>query len=749
MKLSSSTDSPVPASNIQPASQPGSPGAAHEGSGPEVQSRASLALNERKLTSTYISTIPFRTLAPQHAVLPDPSTVVETGRIFSTPHLLHLQLETLLSGFFAKQPHSMDAKLDDPDALRKAITAYSENLQRIAPDDRAVRHAIKHISRWLQYSVFPTMQAINREAREHVLTQLRDRITALKSGSADIRATPADDSKQGPDIIESLQNSLEMLIRIHEDRMAYSSSVLDARAYFIQELEEQVQDPEIKQTLGQLERLFVDLSQLRNLQDRLLSLQRHETAIAIRYLPFLQKRTRQLVQHGHFPILTPIDRWPRDMPPSFDGIKMLQEISRAMLNQGLLRRAKALAGEHVKKIEVAMHAGKPLGNTLAGIACTTGDSRLLNLVSHSHAVLGGSAAEVYLLWLSVMHQPEFTHQEKCAFTTKLYRDGKMAPAEALYERHQLGKVDLLDLEIALQAVTAIPENEGRVCQEDKAALLDDWQELLLEYQLPVSLGDLYVRGLSLEPSPDRVQIALGMASDQTAKAEIAACLATGARMDLNDFLQQAIQIRKPECVALLLEHHPLSDTVPEALAQSLSYAINEASRPRDAGHIAMLQVIRHLVEAGFTTRYRDDTHRTLLHVAVSLPPPSFAHEDVLPHQLALIQALATRGADLNGTDRRCRTPLGMRVEQLNDAGASAPGDDMIVTALRAHGGSVEQAIRPLEEALGRLRLRDDAIPQIIAGHHRLIGMLNTILTTDHTRSESATTAATGAPATSP
>ncbi len=93
------------------------------------------------MPSAYIATLPFRTLPEAYADLPDASATVPTAAVFSNENYFFPLLDTLFADLRTPQPLGMGDRLNDANAVLKAIQAYAGNLERIQPGAMVVKEA--------------------------------------------------------------------------------------------------------------------------------------------------------------------------------------------------------------------------------------------------------------------------------------------------------------------------------------------------------------------------------------------------------------------------------------------------------------------------------------------------------------------------------------------------------------------------------------------------------------------------------
>lgn len=167
------------------------------------------------LPSAYVSTLAFHsaTLAahlPEFAAAGLPVTT-----IFSKADQLFPVLNTLFASLHATLPAGMGAGLDDPKALRSAIRAYADNLERIEPGSEAVAKARKVLTSQLLASA----SKIDEQAQELALQLLDMHIAALTQRQPDTEEIST---------FKQIQETLETLARRARPSAKTLSAHLDA-----------------------------------------------------------------------------------------------------------------------------------------------------------------------------------------------------------------------------------------------------------------------------------------------------------------------------------------------------------------------------------------------------------------------------------------------------------------------------------------------------------------------------------------
>lgn len=133
---------------------------------------------------------------------------------FSRADQLFPLVDALFASLHATLPSGMRGRLDDPEALRAAIRAYADNLERIQPGTEAVTKAQEVMaSDTLAYA-----SKIDKQAQEQVLEQLRVHIAILTQRQPDT-------AEIAP--LRQVQDTLEMLARRASPRAKTLSADLD------------------------------------------------------------------------------------------------------------------------------------------------------------------------------------------------------------------------------------------------------------------------------------------------------------------------------------------------------------------------------------------------------------------------------------------------------------------------------------------------------------------------------------------
>ncbi|TMS58866.1 ankyrin repeat domain-containing protein [Imbroritus primus] len=543
----------------------------------------------------------------------------------------------------------------------------------------------------------------------------------------------------GPDV-SNAKNALKVLERLREGAILTASEIL-VRQDQIKHLREAATYADMARDLNEvLSVLSVD-AQVRQLQDKLLELQQCEAIIAIQNLSLVNRRTNVLIQQDCARTLPSALSIPQ-LRDDYRPVQLLREASTWLANRHLANHAREISGDFAQLQEHARQSvrdGNRLGDTMLIASAISSSEELLALANRSHLSTSGSRARTLHIWCMVVRNPKLPLQEKLALTQKLYITRKMQKPERLFEKISSGSLTLNDLGVALAAAVRLPfDTERSMLIRNEAR--QDWENLLLSRSLPASFGDIFIQADPLV-SATRVNSAMSVASDRTARQAMEAALAANIPLQPLTLMQSAAKTRKQECIALLLQEPAFTD-LPQnereaLLADCLDMAISDRrTRPIDtANHAHLLPVVLQLVNAGAHAGFRDDKGQSLIHIAASSVYPrvdeTTDHSDDIGRQQALIRAVVARGVDVNSADQSGKTPLALRVARLVEAQSPALADPVYNT-LRACGATLDEGIRQLEIVMETLSQNQVAPSEVAESHHLLMQALIQLQETERT-----------------